>query len=209
MQSFSRILDLCQSFSDTLPGVVFIGGVAVYLHACEAAVATIVPESSHDADFMISFSGYGCLKDMEEITYNSRQCKHQMIVDEVEFDIYVERLNGLIVPYDDAYAQADTIGTVQVACLEHLLVLKLEAFKSRKHSSKGEKDRRDMVKIGLLLGRKSRIDLIEPYMREELAALLREVARSSVFHDLCGRDAHAAKGMREEFAGFVDDVMGG
>jgi hypothetical protein len=207
MQSFSRILDLCQSFSDTLPGVVFIGGVAVYLHSCEAAVATIVPESSHDADFMISFSGYGGLKDMEEITYNSRLHKHQMIVDEVEFDIYVERLNGLIVPYDDVYAQSDTIGTVQVACLEHLLVLKLEAFKSRKHTSKGEKDRRDIAKIGLLLGRKSRIDLIEPYMREELAEHLREVAKSSVFHDLCERNVHEAKRMREGFAGFVDDVL--
>ena len=207
MQSFSRILDLCQSFSDTLPGVVFIGGVAVYLRASEAGVETIVPESSHDADFMISFSGYGGLKDMEEITYNSRQHKHQMVVDEVEFDIYVERLNGLIVPYDDVYAQADAIGTVQVACLEHLLVLKLEAFKSRKHSSKGEKDRRDIVKIGLLLGRKPRLDLIEPYMREELADHLREVAKSSVFHDLCGRNAHAASGMREEFAAFADDVI--
>ena len=115
MQSFSRILDLCQSLSDTLPGVVFIGGVAVYLHSCEAEIAAIVPESSHDADFMISFSGYGGLKDMEEITYNSRLRKHQMIVGDVEFDVYVERLNGLIVPYDDVHAQADTIGTVQVA----------------------------------------------------------------------------------------------
>ena len=207
MQSFSRILDLCQSFSDTLPGVVFIGGVAVYLHTCEAAVATIVPESSHDADFMISFSGYGGLKDMEEITYNSRLRKHQMIVGDVEFDVYVERLNGLIIPYDDVHAQADTIGTVQVACLEHLLVLKLEAFRSRKHTSKGEKDRRDLAKIGLLLGRKSRIDLIDPYMRDELAELMREVARSSVFHDLCERNAHEAKRMREGFAGFVDDVL--
>ena len=207
MQSFSRILDLCQSFSDTLPGVVFIGGVAVYLHASEASREAIVPESSHDADFMISFSGYGDLKDMAEITYNSRLHKHQMSMDEVEFDIYVERLNGLIVPYDDVYAQADTIGNVQAACLEHLLSLKLEAFKNRKHSSKGEKDRRDIVKIGLLLGRKPRIDLIEPYMREELSGLLREVGESSVFHDLCGRNAHRAKGMRGEFAAFVGKVV--
>ena len=84
MQPFSRILDLCQSFSDSLPGVVFIGGVAVYLHASEAAIATIVPESSHDADFMISFPGYGDLKDMEEITYNPRRHKYQMSVGEVE-----------------------------------------------------------------------------------------------------------------------------
>jgi hypothetical protein len=207
MESFSRILDLCQSFGDTLPGVVFIGGVAVYLHASEADAETIIPESSHDADFMISFSGFGDLKDMEEITYNPRLHKHQMSVGEVEFDIYVERLNGLIVPYDDVYAQADAIGTVQVACLEHLLVLKLEAYRSRKQSSKGEKDRRDIVKIGLLLGRKSRLDLIEPYMREELADLLREVARSSVFHELCERNAHEAKRMRERFSRFVEDVI--
>ena len=207
MQPFSRILDLCQSFSDNLPGVVFIGDVALHLHASESSSAGIVPEIHHDADFMISFSGYGDLKDMEEITYNPRRFKHQMIVDGVEFDVYVERLNRLIVPYDEIYAHADKIGKVRMACLEHLLVLKLEAFKSRKHTSKGEKDRRDLAKIGLLLGRKSRIDLIDPYMRDELAELMREVAKSSVFHDLCERNVHEAKRMREGFAGFVDDVL--
>ena len=80
-------------------------------------------------------------------------------------------------------------------------------YKDRKHSGKGEKDRRDIVKIGLLLGRKSRLDLIEPYMRDELADLLRGVAKSSVFHELCERNSHGAKRMREEFAVFVVDVL--
>ena len=207
MPSFSKILDLCLSLSQELPGVVFIGGVAVYLHAAQEALAGVSPETSHDADFMISFSGYGILKDVEEITYTFRLAKHQMIVGGVEFDIYVERLNRLVVPYDEVFAHLVTIEQVQVACLEHLLVLKLEALSQRGHSAKGDKDRRDIAKIGLLLGRGIKNDLIQPYMRGDLAGLLQGIARSAIFHDLCSHNTQAAREAKAAFASFVADVV--
>jgi hypothetical protein len=209
MTSFSKILDLCSVFNETLPGVVFIGGVAVYLHAMHADSPIISPESSHDADFMISFAGYGDLKDAEEITYNARLGKHQAVVWGVELDIYVERLNRLVVPYDEVAAYAEDIGQIRLACLEHLLVLKLEAYDSRWHSSKGEKDRMDIVKIGLLLGKDSRLGLIQPYMRDGLARRLGDIARSSVFHELCKRNAHEAKRVRSMFEKFAANVIRG
>jgi hypothetical protein len=206
MPSFSKILNLSRTLSHELPDVVFIGGVAVYLHLIHKTLKTIPLEASHDADFMISFSDYGILKDEEEITPTPRLAKHQMILDNVEFDVYVERLNRLVVPYDEVFARSAVIEQTRIACLEHLLVLKLEALKHRGHSSKGEKDRRDIAKIGLLLGRRTRKTLVQPYMRKDLTKLLLDVAKSSIFFDMCSRNAHTAKKAKTSFSSFVGDV---
>jgi hypothetical protein len=207
MPSFSSILELCDLIGRERPEAVFIGGVAVYLHTVRAALAAVPPESSHDADFMISFSGYGALKDAEEITYNARLHKHQMLVGEVEFDIYVERLNRLVVEYDEIVTCAESIEGVPVACPEHLLILKLEAYDSRWNSSKGVKDRRDVARLGLMLAGTARTDLILPHLRDGLIGRLRDVAGSKVFHDLCGRNAHEAGRVRSVFGSFVEDLV--
>lgn len=205
MSSFSKILDMCRGLSRDLSDVVFIGGVAVYLHALGRSMKVPL-EASHDADFMVSLSDYGVLKDIEEITPTPRLSKHQMFVDGVEFDVYVERLNRLVVPYDEVYAHSLVVEDVRVACLEHLLVLKLEALGHRGQSSKGDKDRRDVVKIGLMLGRKVRRELVEPYHQPSFAKMLGEVARSSIFIDLSDRNAHAAKKVRAAFVDFVGRI---
>ena len=207
MPSFHKILDLCSSLSQDLPNLVFIGGVAVYLQALNRANGVVKPETSHDADLMISFLDYGILKDEAEITHNKRLAKHQMIVDDIELDVYVEHLNNLIVPYDAVFMNSIVIEGIRVACLEHLLVLKLEAFKIRGSSGKGEKDRRDIAKIGLLLGRKADADLIVPYLYSELVSLLKNIAKSSVFFELCSHNAHAAKKARSSFEGFVAAII--
>jgi hypothetical protein len=206
MPSFSKILNLSRALSHELPDVVFIGGVAVYLHLIQKALRIIPLEASHDADFMVSFADYGVLKDVEEITPTPRLAKHQMIMDGVEFNVYVERLNRLVVPYDEIFAQSTIIERTRVACLEHLLVLKLEALKDHGHSDKGEKDQRDIAKIGLLLGRRTRKTLVHPYMRKDLIKILLDVAKSSIFFDMCSRNAHAAKKAKTSFASFASDL---
>ena len=164
------------------------------------------PDVSHDADFMISLPDYGILKDEEEITPNPRLAKHQMIVEGVEFDIYVDRLHRLAVPYDEALANSIEIEGIRLACLEHLLILKLEALVSRGSSGKGEKDRRDIARIGLLLGCRPDKSLIEPYLGEGLIQQLQDIARGSIFFGMCKHDAHEAKKARAAFKLFVSGV---
>ena len=129
-----------------------------------------------------------------------------MLVEGIELDMYVERLNRLIVPYDEVFAHHAEIEQTRVACLEHLLVLKLDAYQDRKTSPRGDKDRRNIVTIGLLLGHKAKKSLIEPYMRDELTKCLQDIAKSSVFVELYEHNAHAAKKARISFASFVSDV---
>jgi hypothetical protein len=208
MVTFTKILDLCLALSQELSDVVFIGGVAVYLHAIKKASKVVPPESSHDADFMVSFTDYGILKDTEEVTPTPRLAKHQMVVDGVEFDVYVERLCRLVVPYDEVRAHSVLVEEIRVACLEHLLVLKLEAMVKRGHTTKGEKDRRDVAKVGLMLGDRLRMKLIEPYMRDELLDILGSIAKSSVFYELCDKNVHQAKVVRRLFEKFLEKVRG-
>jgi hypothetical protein len=205
MSRFDKILAKCREVGTMLSDVVFIGGVAVYLYSHER-VTGVPPEASHDADFMISISDFGILRDLEEVTSTPRLGKHQMLSGGVEFDVYVERHNKLIVPYDAVAANFEDVDGLRVASLEHLLVLKLEALKSRGHSRKGEKDRCDVVQLGLMMGGKVRTRLLDPYLRRDHVASLGQIAGSAVFYELCGGNAHVARKVRDSFAEFVGVV---
>jgi hypothetical protein len=206
MIPFANILDACRTLSTDLPEVVFIGGVAVYLHTSMSSNPMLSPETSHDADFMVSLSNYGVLRDATVITHTPRLSKHQMKQEDIEFGVYVERQNALVVPFDEVFAHSKTIEQIRVASLEHLLILKLEAFKSRVNTPKGDKDERDVAKIGLLLGRRAKHVLITPYLRDDLLEIIHKVSRSLVFFELCEHNAHVTKKARTAFANFVSTI---
>lgn len=91
---------------------------------------------------------------------------------------------------------------MKVAALEHLLVLKLEAYADRRHSSKGQKDAKDIVRIAVALETRSNsgdpIDpgQIIPYLRDLHLPLLLEVEKSSAALSICKGNAHLAKSLR-------------
>lgn len=199
MGSFGKVLATCRAIARELPGAVFIGGVAVYLHAEEAVASGVDLEASHDADLMISLLDYSSLRDTDELTANRRLGKHQMTRQGIEVDVYVERQSRLVVPYDEAAAHAEEISGVRAACLEHLLALKLEALLDRAGSAKGDKDERDVVRICLMLGKKGRRRLIDPFLGPRHEEALRLLARSQIFAEMSGGNAHAARKMRTRF----------
>ncbi len=203
MDEFQRILGEVARIAEEHPGHVFIGGVAVYLHAINNPRTKEGAEASHDADFMLALSEFADLRDTDEVVANRRLSKHQLIRRGVEFDVYVERQNNLLVPYDEAAAHADAYGPIRVACLEHLVVLKLEALRDRMNSAKGDKDARDLVTIARVSGGKIRPALASPFVRDEHMDLLERVAKSHVFTYLTRGNAHEAKALRRLFTDFV------
>lgn len=194
---FGHVLDVCESLAVELPGHVFIGGVAVYLHAVNSRRADLV-EVSHDADVMVSMADLSSLRDEVEVVSNRRLGKHQVVVDGVEVDVYVERQNSLAVPYDELFAWADSYGTMRVAAVEHLFVLKLVAHECRQGSAKGDKDARDLVRL-VTMGKQWRKDLTVPYLSEKHLRMLEKVSRSRVFSELCCRNAREAERLKEAF----------
>jgi len=206
MSSFKQILEASRKLALQHPGHVFIGGVAVYLHAVNNAGLKSTAEASHDADLMLSLEEYADLKDTDEVSSNRRLSKHQLIRGGIEFDVYVERQNKLVIPYDEALAHSIKYSGMRIASPEHLLILKLEALSDRIGSSKGDKDVRDIVTLSRIMKTKISKSAVMPFLRDEHLAILDEIVRSPVFRLLADNNDHQAKKLRGAFEKFVEKI---
>lgn len=210
-REFQVLMSACAEVAEQYPdGVVFIGGIAVYLHAKNHPDTSVFAEFTHDADFYISFADMGDLRDVEEVTPNRRLSKSQMVKRGFEFDIYVERQSSLIVPYDMVIAHSEVFDGIRVASLEHLLVLKLEAFADRKGSAKGDKDAKDLLRIAAVAalgGGGLRHELVLPYIRDEHRELLKAVERGPQVVALAHGNAMVAKQLRKSFSDVVAPLL--
>lgn len=205
---FHELLAACAELGGLFPdGLVFIGGIAVYLHARNTPSVAQYAEVTHDADFYVSLADMGDLRDLEEVTPNRRLSKHQLIKRGFEFDIYTERQSTLIVPYDAVVAGSVRYDPFRLAGLEHLFVLKLEAFRDRRQSAKGEKDAGDLLRIAAVAQTAKRgfdARLAAPYIRDEHLALLPLVHKSPVAAAMARGNAVAAKRLRASFGQVMD-----
>lgn len=210
VSEFEKLMDSVTEIAGYFPeGVAFIGGIAVYLHAINHEKTLGLAEFTHDADMYISLSDMADLRDIEEVTPNRRLSKHQMIKHGFEFDIYTERQSSLVVPYDEVIANAVTYDAVKVAGLEHLFVLKLEAFKDRFGSAKGEKDAKDLVRI-VEVARLSKsgfdCSMVAPYLSKDDLDFLKRIEKGREFMSMAKGNAMKAKELRGHFAEFLSDL---
>jgi len=194
---FGQILSACARFAGDYPGIVFIGGVAVYMQAVNSSMFEGTPGTSHDADFVMPLSELAQLSDQYRVVSNKRLRKHEVVVDGIEFDVYVEHNNKLAVPYDEIFAHAVDFDGMKIACLEHLLVLRLDALQDRKGSDKGDKDEWDLLTIAAVAGGEIRPDIVAPYLRDEHTELLSDMKKSPAFIDVAGGNLHTARKLRK------------
>ena len=197
-----------QELSEWFPdGIVFIGGIAVLLHVRGQKLPERFVELSHDGDFFLSLADFGDLRDLEEVTANRRLSKHQIIRKGIEFDVYLENHNDLRVKYSDAMEASQVFDGVRVASLEHLLVLKLDAYASRRGSAKGSKDERDLIKICILMATSPpKRERLEAYLVDEAVETLRRLETSSAYLSLCGGNAHEARALRQDVLRVIEDI---
>lgn len=203
---FRRLLSACAEVNAYFPdGAVFIGGIAVYLHAINHPVTASLAETTHDADFYIRLGDMADLREIEAVTPNRRLSKHQMIKQGFEFDIYTERQSALIVPYDAVVAHSTVYDGMRAASLEHLLALKLEAFADRRGSTKGDKDARDVLRICVIAHERG-FDpaLALPYLDDKHLELLRQVSKSPQSVVLAEGNAQHAKALRQRAQEVLD-----
>lgn len=203
---WNAVIKLASDYHD----LVFIGGVAVYVHMINRKdeQAKGFAEYSHDVDLCISLPEFGDMRDIEVVVPNRRLNKHQITVGKVEVDVYVEHGNRLAVPYGDLRAAAVEYEQIRVACLEHLLILKLDAAQDRWGTPKGAKDLRDIAKLGWAMAGEVKKELLAPYLNEERLGVLRDTARSTAFNEVALGNAHMAKAIRGNFDAFMRAVDG-
>jgi hypothetical protein len=200
-----------RQLADEQPGqIAYIGGVAVYMHTVAMAETEHLGKTSHDADLMISLVAYSGMRDAHEMVFNSRLSKHQLMLNGEEFDVYVQRRNNLIVPFEDLYAKSKEIDGLRVACLEHLLPLKLEAALQRQASSKGAKDEEDICKICHLAIIGDGFDAAKalPYMRDETVRLLRGVAKGDAPRRAANGEFTLTRDIRRSMQKVLDALLG-
>ncbi len=70
------------------PDIVFIGGIAVYLHAVNHELTRPYAEMTAIADVYMSLSAFSDLRDTEEVVQNARLSKHGFQKQGFSFDVY-------------------------------------------------------------------------------------------------------------------------
>ena len=208
LADFNRLVSLCHEIGRLYePGLVFIGGIGVYLHAINTPGVAELAETTQDADLYISISGFSDLREIEELSANARLSKHEFRKGGFSFDVYTERHSKLPVPYAEVAADAREYDGVRVAAPEHLLVLKLEAAVERKGSEHGRKDIKDIIRL-MLVAEKSTFDPrhCAAFMQDRHLAMLEDIARGPEFLSLARGNAKQAKAMRSKFATVLGSI---
>ncbi len=192
--------------------IVFIGGIAVHAHSAKSGLPL---ETTHDADAAISLAASGTVREHEEFVTNKRLGKAQIKVGDVDVDLYVERNNKLRFDYAvlAQFAESASVGragSFQIAALGHLLLLKIDALRSRGHSAHGAKDRRDVAKIlvmsgeCLIKGDEEALHIVVGHSTDSDLSLMQQVLKSTAFMEITKQNAQAAARLRNKAQPFVD-----
>lgn len=198
-QNFERLLSICIDTGRLYePGMIFIGGIAVYMHAVNKVGAAEFAEATNDADVYISIAGFSDLRDIEELSANSRLSKHEFQKGGFSFDVYTERQARLPVPYSEVAAHAVETNGVYIAAPEHLLVMKLEAAVDRHGSVHGQKDAKDVIRLLLVGLNDFDAELAVKFMSEKHIIHLRSIMAGPEFVALAKGNSQLAKRLREK-----------
>ncbi len=199
--TFEKLMSVVTEVGTMYEDLIYIGGIAVYLHAINQESTKAYAEATNDADLYISIASLSDLRDIEELTQNHRLSKLEFQKGGFSFDVYAERRSKLPVPYDQVAAYAIEYAGIRVACLEHLIVLKLEAAVDRHASEHGRKDAKDVIRILLL----SNLCEFDPqravaYMRDDHFGRLEAIMGGPEFVSLAQGNAKIAKELKLECA---------
>ena len=116
---------------------ILIGGWAVYLFARK--------NKSRDIDIVIDFKMLDFLNKNYDFRKNDKMKKYEIKEGNIDIDIYVPYYSNLGIPLEKI--ETSKIEGFVVAKLEELLILKQFAEVARRQSSKGEKDRVDIMSL--------------------------------------------------------------
>ncbi|OYT56757.1 hypothetical protein B6U70_03235 [Euryarchaeota archaeon ex4484_162] len=134
-RSWELLKDLNKKFD-----FIVIGGWGIYLwtHAMKSKDIDILLSSWHDLEI---------IKKQFEARKNDRLRKYEIVILDVDVDIYVPHYSRMVIPCNDLLDMAVSREGFKVLEPEPLLILKQQAFLDRRDSIKGQKDRVDMLSL--------------------------------------------------------------
>ena len=144
---------------------VLIGGWAAYLYT--------KLQKSKDIDIVIDYTALRVMESAYKLSKNDRLRKYEIKLEKYDVDIYLPSYSVLTVPPKDILRKYNTsVEGFDVATAEALLALKLGAASDRGNTSKGQKDkidilgilfyaRPDLQKLKAMLGEYDKLSYIE------------------------------------------------
>jgi len=118
---------------------ILLGGWAVYLYTKAL--------KSKDIDLIVDYSTLGRMGRELPLKKNERLKKYELLVNDVEVDVYVPYFSYLGIPVEDVVANVRVLEGFKVPTPEVLLILKQTAEIERAGSVKGLKDRIDILAL--------------------------------------------------------------
>ena len=127
---------------------IVIGDIATYLYSVQNKFNMELLEDDYDRELFIDIVN---LKDLTDYyggyDENKLLNKYKLEIDGLDYDLYLTHHHSLLFSYEELFEHSQLILDICVPAIEHLLKLKLIAYEDRKQSIKGEKDKRDIIKL--------------------------------------------------------------
>jgi hypothetical protein len=189
--------------------IVFIGGIATFLHVQRRPKTGLPLEMTHDVDASISAVASGSLRDLEEVTENHRLHKWQIRVENIDVDLYPQHVSELRFSYLDLAPHAQRYRGLSIAAIPHLLLLKVDAIADRGSSGTGAKDRRDAAKLLVLLhGSPQAQSLLAGLATPNDLTILHSVVKSAALTEIARGNAKEAAVLRKKAEEALNAVEG-
>jgi hypothetical protein len=118
---------------------ILLGGWAVYLYTKAL--------KSKDIDIIVDYNTLGLMGRELPLKKNERLRKYELLISDVEVDVYVPYFSNLGIPVEDVAANIRVLEGFKVPTPEVLLILKQAAEVERAGSVKGLKDRIDILAL--------------------------------------------------------------
>jgi hypothetical protein len=118
---------------------ILLGGWAVYLYTKAL--------KSKDIDIIVDYDTLGLMGRELPLKKNERLRKYELLISDVEVDVYVPYFSNLGIPVEDVAASIRVLEGFKVPTPEVLLILKQAAEVERAGSVKGLKDRIDILAL--------------------------------------------------------------
>ena len=171
---------------------IVLGDMATYLYSVHNKFNMELLECDYDRKLLIDIVN---LKDL--IDYyggydeNKLLNKYELDIDGLNYDLYLEEL----------FEHSQLILDIRVPAIEHLLKLKLIAYEDRKQSIKGEKDKRDIIKLLYFSDIKNKPNvkiLIDNKFKHVIEQCYEILKDNKAFLSMCHNDAHLASKLKKQ-----------
>ena len=185
-KSFQALIKLNKEFN-----FILIGGWAIYLWSKKM--------KSKDIDIVVNFAELGKIREKYHLRKNPRLKKYEINFKEFDVDIYLPHYSKIGFPLENLNKQIQNIEGFRVPKVEILLLMKLFVFSQRKNSTKGEKDKIDILSLldSVEINWKKFKQLCRKY-NKNLPNILKEILENTRSVRELGINSHQISRLRKE-----------